>query len=127
MPRHIRSVIARRPRRITNRPIKDMPPRPVAASASAPELRLLDGLRQAFHDAPEAPESPERCRDRYVQAIESVVDYLEDIGADAAWIERIDELGWALEKLTSGVVPPLLQPTNGKLGQPAVPGGSAGS
>jgi len=125
MPRHIRSVTARRPRRIANRPIKDPPPRPVAPSAAAPELRLLDGLRQAFHDPPDAPESPERCRDRYVQAIESLADYLEDIGADAAWIERIDELGWALEDLTSGVVPPLLQPTPAKRGQPAIPGGSA--
>jgi hypothetical protein len=86
----------------------------VTPPASAPELRLFDDLRQAFQATPDVPESPERSRERYVWAIESLANYLEDIGADAAWIERIDELGWALEDLTKGVLPPLFKPTRSK-------------
>ncbi|HKH78421.1 MAG TPA: hypothetical protein VJ996_00280 [Solirubrobacteraceae bacterium] len=122
MPRHIRSVTARRPRKIiNNRPAKDAP-RPAAATASPRELKLLDGLRRAFEAAAEARESPESSRDRYVQAMESLADYLEDIGADAVSIERIDELGWALEDLSDGVVAPLLTPTRAKRGATSLPG-----
>jgi hypothetical protein len=123
MPRHIRSVTARRPRGIAKRPVKDVP-RPVP-SASAPALALFDGLRRAFQATPDIPESPERSRERYVQAIESLADYLEDIGADAAWIERIDELGEALEDLTMGLLPPLLEPTRAKDRPPSIPGDSS--
>ena len=121
MPRHIRNVTARRPRRIARRPVNDAP-RPVAPSASAHELKLFDGLRRAFQATPEIPESPERTRERYVWAIESLANYLEDIGADAVWIERIDELGWALEDLTKGVLPLLLKPARSKSRPPARPG-----
>jgi hypothetical protein len=130
MPRHIRSVTARRPRKIVNRIAKDAP-RPAIASASASasasprELRLLDGLRRAFDPAAEVADSPESRREGYVQAIESLADYLEDIGADAVWIERIDELGWALEDLTDGVVAPLLTPTPGRRAAPSLPGASS--
>lgn len=174
MPRHIRSVTARRPRRIA-RPVKDVPatsapaadsapavlappaaalvPAPSAPAASAPasgllasatpvpaagllasaapvpaasapavpapasraqQAELFESLRRAFQATPDIPETPERTRERYVWAIESVAEYLESIGADAAWVERIDELGWALEDLTNGLVPPLLQPTQAK-------------
>jgi hypothetical protein len=116
----MRSVTARRPRKIVgNRTAKDAP-RPAAASASPRELRLLDGLRRAFETGA-AAESPESAREKYVQAIESLADYLEDIGADAAWIERIDELGWALEDLTDGVVAPLLTATRAGSGAPSLP------
>jgi len=123
MPRHMRSVTARRPRKIVNRTAKDAP-RPAAASASPRERRLLDGLRRAFETGA-AAESPESAREKYVQAIESLADYLEDIGADAAWIERIDELGWALEDLTDGVVAPLLTATRAGSDAPSLPGTSS--
>jgi hypothetical protein len=125
MPRHIRSVTARRPRKFA-RPVKDAPPVAAPAAPTAPtalaappsEVELFDGLRQAFQPTPEIPETPERTRERYVWAIESLANYLEDIGADAAWVERIEELGWALEDLTTGALPLLLEPTRPKSGRP---------
>jgi hypothetical protein len=33
-----------------------------------------------------------------------VADYLESIGADAAWVERFDELSEALESLLEGYI-----------------------
>jgi hypothetical protein len=120
MPRHIRSVTARRPRRIAK---ATKPARRTATPAtSAPEVELFDGLREAFQADPETTEQPERTRERYVLAIESLADYLEDIGADAAWVQRFEELGWALEDLTKGLVPPLLQPTRSKRPPPSAPG-----
>lgn len=127
MPRHIRSVTARRPRKFA-RPVKDAPPvaapvaqvapatptvpaAPAAPAAPPREVELFDGLRQAFQPTPDIPETPERTRQRYVWAIESLANYLDDIGADAAWVERIEELGWALEDLTTGALPLLLKPT----------------
>ena len=131
MRRHIRSVTARRPRKFA-RPVKDAAPvaapvapaapaaptAPAALAGSPREVELFDGLRQAFQPTPEIPETPERTRERYVWAIESLANYLEDIGADAAWIERIEELGWALEDLTTGALPLLLEPTRPKSGRP---------
>jgi hypothetical protein len=85
---------------------------PAAASrTSTREQKLLDDLRRAFQASPDTPETPERTRERYVWAIESLANYLEEIGADAATIERIDELGWALEDLSNGELSPLLKPT----------------
>jgi hypothetical protein len=110
MPRHIRSVTARRPRKIARRPVKPAAPA-VVPSASAHKLELFDALRQAFQSTPEIPETAERTRERYVSALESLADYLEDIGAEEAWTERIDELAWALEDLTKGALPPVLTPT----------------
>lgn len=108
---------------MAKRPVIDAP-RPTP-SAPTRELALFDGLRRAFLATPDIPESPERSRERYVQAIESLATYLEDIGADPDWIERIDELGWALEDLTEGVLPPLLKPTRHKGHPPASPGTSS--
>jgi hypothetical protein len=118
MPRHIRSVTARRPRRIA-KPVKEAPPPAALATPAAPSLaaelsteaELFDSLRQAFQVTPGIPETPERTRERYAWAIESLANYLEDIGADTAWVERIEELGWALEDLTTGVQAPFLKPT----------------
>jgi hypothetical protein len=124
MPRHIRSVTARRPRRIA-KPVKEAPPpaAPAAPSLAAElsnEAELFDALRQAFQVTPGIPETPERTRERYAWAIESLANYLEDIGADTTWVERIEELGWALEDLTTGVVAPFLKP-----GPPPGPGPSS--
>jgi hypothetical protein len=44
-------------------------------------------------------------------AIESLADYLEAIGADPTWVERIDELGWALDDLAKGELPEFLRPS----------------
>jgi len=109
MPRHIRSVTARRSRRIAGS-VKNAR-RALAPAASAQQVELFDGLRQAFQATPEIPETTERTLERYVWAIESLADYLEDIGADAVWIERIDALGSALEDLTKGELPLLLNPS----------------
>jgi hypothetical protein len=114
MPRHIRSVTARRPRRIA-KPVKEAPPPaapavPSLAAELSTEAELFDALRQAFQVTPGVPETPERTRERYAWAIESLANYLEDIGADTALVERIEELGWALEDLTAGVQAPFLKP-----------------
>ena len=136
MPRHIRSITARHRRKFAKPPTKDARPSvtPPAASfashgapatgslASCPaQADLFDRLREAFHSTPGPPETPERARERYVLAIEGLADYLEAIGADTTWVERIDELGWALDDLTNGVSPPLLQPTRSERGSPTPP------
>jgi hypothetical protein len=59
---------------------------------------------------PEVNETPERTRKRYIDAIDSVADYLEDIGADAVWAKRFDELSGALEDLVKGALQPPLTP-----------------
>jgi len=100
-------------------------PLAVGPAALAREAELFDGLRRAFQATPEFPETPERTRERYVLAIESLVDYLEDIGADKAWIARLDELGWALEDLTKGELPLLLEPTRSPIHPPPAPGTSS--
>jgi hypothetical protein len=116
----------RRPVRMT-RPVRTAKPRPATASASPRELKLLDGLRRAFTAATaDALESPESSRERYVQVIESLADYLEDIGADAASIERIDELGWALEDLSDGVVAPAPDADTCKAGRAIPPASFVG-
>ena len=100
LPKHDRSVRARfRNRRFAVRP-----------THTRQETEFLDGLREAFEPTPEIPETPDKTRERYVWAIETWANYLEDIGADPAWIKRIDELRWALEDLTNGVLCPLLEP-----------------
>jgi hypothetical protein len=55
-------------------------------------------------------ETPERTRERYIDAIDSVADYLESIGADAVWVDRFDELSAALKDLVKGEVPAILRP-----------------
>ena len=60
--------------------------------------------------SPQVSETPERTRERYIEAIESVADYLESIGADARWVERFDELSGALEDLVEGKLPAILRP-----------------
>jgi hypothetical protein len=46
-----------------------------------------------------------------VLAIESLADYLEAIGADPTWVERIDELGWSLDDLAKGELSGFLRPS----------------
>jgi hypothetical protein len=100
LPRHDSSVKARfRNRRFAVRPTR-----------TRQEAEFLDGLREAFEPTPDIPETPDRTRERYVLAIETWANYLEDIGAEVAWIKRIDELRWALEDLTNGALSPLLKP-----------------
>ena len=71
------------------------------------KAELFRRLRRAFEAAPEARETPERTRKRYVDAVDSVADYLEIIGADPVWVERFDDLSGALEE---GALPDLLRP-----------------
>jgi hypothetical protein len=84
---------------------------PGTAKAKA---ELFHRLRRAFESAPEACETPERTRERYVEAIDSVTDYLESIGAKPIWIERFDDLSEALEDLIEGSPPALLKPAISK-------------
>jgi hypothetical protein len=98
----------------------------VVPSDSAYKLELFDALRQAFQSTPEIPETAERTRERYVSALESLADYLEDIGAEEAWTERIDELAWALEDLTKGALPPVLRPTGSESRPPPIREPSSG-
>ena len=93
MRRHIGGVTTRRSPR----------PRERAAVAGTPgtakaKAELFHRLRWAFEAAPEARERPERTRKRYVDAIDSVADYLEIIGADPVWVERFDDLSGAIEE-----------------------------
>lgn len=74
------------------------------------KAELFRRLRRAFEATPDGSESPGRTRERYIDAIDSVADYLESIGADAAWVERFDELSEALESLLEGAHPPILRP-----------------
>jgi len=110
MPRHIRSVTARRP-------TKPRKPPTVAGipGSSKSKAELFRRLRRAFEANPELGEAPERMRERYIDAIDSVADYLESIGADTAWVERFDELSAALEALVEGALPPVLRPAMPKL------------
>jgi len=76
MRRYIGGVTTRSPR-----------PRKRAAIGGIPGIakakaELFQRLRQAFETAAETRETPERTRERYVVAIDSVADYLEIIGAD---------------------------------------------
>lgn len=87
-------------------------PRKRAAVAGIPgtakaKAELFQRLRRAFETAPGGRETPERTRERYVVAIDSVADYLEIIGADPVWVERFDDLSGALEE---GALPDLLRP-----------------
>ena len=99
LPRHSRSARAR----FRN-------PQFVARPTRTPQQsELFDGLREAFEPTPDIPETLDRTRERYIWAIETWANYLEDIGAEPAWINRMDELRWALEDLTKGVLCPLLE------------------
>ena len=103
MPRHNRSVTARRspkPRRRAT--VAGLP------GSSKSKAELFRRLRRAFEA--DVGETPERTRERYIDALDSVADYLESIGADAEWVERFDELSEALESLVEGVHPPILRP-----------------
>src|SRR5438045_286872 len=106
LPRHIRSITARHRRKFARPPTKDARPAVTPPAASPPshaapatgsaalssaQAELLDRLRQAFQATPAIPETPERTRKGYILAIESLADYLEEIGADSVCIQRIDE------------------------------------
>jgi hypothetical protein len=105
MPRHIRSVTARRsPKPRKRETVARIP------GTSKSKAELFRGLRRAFEVTPEISETPERTRERYIDAIDSVADYLESIGADAIWVERFDELSEALEDLVEGGLPAVLRP-----------------
>jgi hypothetical protein len=67
-------------------------------------------LRRAFEATPQISETPERTRERYIDAIDSVADYLESVGADAVWVKRFDELSESLEDVVEGVLPTILRP-----------------
>ena len=87
MPRHNRSVTARRspkPRRRAT--VAGLP------GSSKSKAELFDRLYRAFEAPPQVSETPERTRERYIDAIDGVADYLESIGADAVWVDRFDEL-----------------------------------
>ena len=77
---------------------------------SKSKAELFRRLRRAFEATPDVGETPERTRERYIDAIDSVADYLESIGADAVWVERFDELSEALEGLVQGGLSPILRP-----------------
>ena len=105
MPRHNRSVTARRSPKLRKRPtVAGLP------GSSKSKAELFDRLQRAFEAIPQASETPQRMRERYIDAIDSVADYLESIGADAVWVERFDELGGALEDLIDGKLAAILKP-----------------
>jgi len=105
MPRHNRSVTARRsPKPRKRAPVAGLP------GSSKSKAELFDRLQRAFEAIPQASETPQRMRERYIDAIDSVTDYLESIGADALWVERFDELSGALEDLIEGKLPAILRP-----------------
>ena len=110
MPRHNRSVTARRspkPRRRAT--IAGLP------GSSRSKAELFDRLYRAFEVPPQVSETPERTRERYIDAIDSVADYLESIGADAVWVDRFDELSGALKDLVKGELPAILRPAIPKI------------
>jgi hypothetical protein len=87
MPRHNRSVTARRSPKLRKRAtVAGLP------GSSKPKAELFDRLHRAFEAIPQVSETPQRVRERYIDAIDSVADYLESIGADVLWVERFDEL-----------------------------------
>jgi hypothetical protein len=109
MPKHIESVRKRRsPRPRERATIAGIP-----GSAKA-KVELFHRLRRAFEPASEVSEPPERTRERYIEAIDSVADYLASIGAEKLWVERFDELSGALEDLADGALPPVLRPAISK-------------
>ena len=91
MPRRLRSVTAWRPSKPRKRATVSIP------GTSKAKAELCHSLGRAFEVISEVNETPERTRKRYIDAIYSVADYLEDIGADAVWVKRFDELDGALE------------------------------
>jgi hypothetical protein len=101
MRRYIGGVTTRR----SPRPRKRAAVAGIPGTAKA-KAELFQRLCRAFETAPEARETPERTRERYVLAIDSVADYLEIIGADPVWVERFDDLSGALEE---GALPDLLR------------------
>jgi hypothetical protein len=86
----------------------------IPGSAKA-KAQLFRRLGRAFEATPEVSETPERTRERYIDALESVADYLASIGADALWVERFDELSGVLEDLVDGAPPPVLRPGKSKV------------
>jgi hypothetical protein len=110
MPRHNRSVTARRspkPRRRAT--VAGLP------GSSRSKAELFDRLYRAFEVPPQVSETPERTRERFIDAIDSVADYLESIGADAVWVDRFDELSGALKDLVKGELPATLRPAIPKI------------
>jgi hypothetical protein len=110
MPRDTRDGTARRsPKPRKQATIVGIP------GTSKSKAELFRRLRRAFEAPPGDSETPERTRERYIDAIDSVADYLEGIGADAVWVERFDELSEALEGLVEGGLPPILRPAIAKV------------
>ena len=102
MPRRFRSVTAWRSSKLRKRATAGIP------GTSKAKAELCHSLGRAFEVTSEVNETPERKRKRYIDAIDGVADYLEDIGADAVWVKRFDELSGALEDLVNGALPPAL-------------------
>jgi hypothetical protein len=110
MPRHNRSVTARRsPKSRKRATVAGFP------GSSKSKTELFGRLHRAFEVTPQVGETPQRTRERYIDAIDSVADYLESIGADAVWVERFDELSGALEDLAEGKLPAILRPEMPKI------------
>jgi hypothetical protein len=108
MPRHFRSITAWRSSKPRKRVTASIP------GTSKAKAELFHRLGRAFEATPEVDETPERARERYIDAIDSVADYLEDIGADAMWVKRFDELSGALENPVNGALTPVLTPAISK-------------
>jgi hypothetical protein len=99
MPRRFRSVTAWRSSKLRKRATAGIP------GTSKAKAELCHSLGRAFEVTPEVNETPERTRKRYIDAIDSVADYLKDIAADAVWAKR-----GALEDLVKGAPQPPLTP-----------------
>ena len=104
MPRRFRSAAAWRSSKLRKRATAGIP------GTSKAKAELCHSLGRAFEATPEVNETPERTRKRYIDAIDSVADYLKDIAVDAVWAKRFDELSGALEDLVKGALQPPLTP-----------------
>ena len=78
MPRHFRSVTAWRSSKPQKRATGSI------SGTSKAKAELFHRLGRAFEATPEVNEPPERARERYIDAIDNLADYLEDWGRRGA-------------------------------------------
>ena len=76
MPRRFRSVAAWRSSKLRKPATAGIP------GTSKAKAELCHSLGRAFEVTSEVNETPERTRKRYIDAIDSVADYLKDIAAE---------------------------------------------